>query len=93
MLQRHIEIGQDLLAAGHHLDQPVGDIARVRVHDADPVHVRHGVRQVLQQDGQPVLQAQVMAVVGGVLRDQHQLAHALHRAVGAPPARSLPAGG
>ena len=76
VLERHIQIRQNLFAGGHHLDQPVGDIAGIGVHDADPVHVWNGVGQLLQQDRQTILHPQVVTVIGRILGDQDQLAHA-----------------
>ena len=77
VLQRHIQVGQDLRVGGHHLDQPVGDVAGVGVHDADPIDLRGGLRPgCSSRCGQPIFHAQVVAVIGGILGDQDHLAHA-----------------
>ena len=74
MLQGHIQIGQDLWVACHDLDQPVGHVPRVSVHDADPVHTRNLDDHLLEQLRQPVFDTQVMPIIGSVLGNQDQFA-------------------
>ncbi len=76
VLEGDVQVGQDLGIAGHHLDQPVADVAGVGVQDADPVDLWGREDQLLEQAGQPVFQAQVVPVIGRVLGDQNELAHA-----------------
>src|SRR5690606_5830811 len=68
--------GQDALFARHHVDQSIGDVAGVGVHQAQPGHVRRDLDEALQQRGEPILQAEVVPVIGGILRDQDDLPHA-----------------
>ncbi len=76
VLERHIQVGQNLRVGGHDLDEPVGDVARVGVHHPYPVHLRHGTHQVFQQHGQAVFHPQIVTVIGGILRYQDEFAHA-----------------
>ena len=76
VLQRHVEIRHDLLGVGQRLDQLVGEVDRVGVEDADPLQPVDLV-QLAQQLGQPHPAVQVQAVIGRVLGDDDQLAHAV----------------
>ena len=64
------------LLAGDRLDQLVGEVHRVEVHQPDPVEALD-LLQLAQQLDQPRLAVQVHAVVGRVLGDDDQLAHAV----------------
>ena len=52
-------------------------MAGVRVHDAQPRHIRGRLRDAFEQIRQTVAQAKVAPVVGAVLRHEHDLSHAL----------------
>ena len=69
----------------HHLDELVGEHARVGVVQADPPHV--DLHQRLEQLVQLGLAGQVVPVGGEVLRDQVQLLHAAVREALAPRRR------
>ncbi len=68
----------------HGIKEPLGDFVRVSVEEANPLSVRRfDARQAFQQVGKAVGEAQVLAVAGGVLPDQVDLAHtALEQARG-----------
>ena len=76
VLEGEVEVGHDALGRGHHVDQRRAHLGRLQVADPQPVHtVDRG--QLRQQRLQQLQVAEVLAVGGGVLRDQDQLAHAL----------------
>ena len=63
---------------GDRVDQLVGHVHRVEVHQPDPVETVD-LLQLAQQLHQPRFAVQVHAVVGRVLGDDHQFAHAVGR--------------
>ena len=83
MLQRHVQVGHDLLLAGHDLDQLVADVAGIGVHEPQPLEIVAGaIADGREQPGQTVGLAPVAAVVGGVLGHDHQfLGAGPHQAV------------
>ena len=78
MLQRDIEIGQHLLVPRHRLHQAPRHITGIGVQDAQPGDARRRFHNRVQQMRQPVFQSQVIAVIGAVLRDQHDFFDAHH---------------
>ena len=64
--------------SGDGFQQLAGDLVGIGVEEADPAQL-FDLRQPLQQQRQPIFQAEVFAVAGGVLPDQRDLAHALLR--------------
>ena len=68
--------GATPVGAGDHLEQLRPDLGGLQVADPDPGDPRHG-GQPRQQPVQRAPVAEVLAVRGGVLADQHQLADAL----------------
>ena len=76
VLERNVQIRQDLRGGGHRLDEFVGDIARIGIHEANPGNVGRGLGECLQQVRQAIPDAQIVTVVGCVLRDDDQFANA-----------------
>ena len=76
MLQRHVEIRHDPLRRGDRVDQLVGYVHRIEVHQANPVEPVD-LLQLAEQFDEPRLAVQVHAVVRRVLGHDHQLAHAV----------------
>jgi hypothetical protein len=77
VLQGHVQVGIDLGLAGHDLDQLVGDVAGVGVHQPHPAQPLVGaVADGGEQPRQAVRLAPVAAIVGGILRHDHQLSGA-----------------
>ena len=76
VLERHVEVRHDVGESRHGLRQPRGNAPGVGVHHPYPRHVRDGGGQLLQQPRQAVTRSAVFAEGRGVLRHQHQLAHA-----------------
>ena len=76
VLEGNIQIWQDLRVRCHYLDQPVGDVARECVHDADPVQFRNSPGDLFEQARQAVLHPQVVAVIGRILSDQDEFTYA-----------------
>ena len=78
VLQRHVDVRHDPLRRGDGVDQFVGHVHRVEVHEPNPIEA-FDLFQLAKQLGQPRLAVEVHAVVGRVLGDDHQLAHAIGR--------------
>jgi hypothetical protein len=76
VLEAHVEVRRDAGGAGEDLDQPGPQLGGLQV--AEP-HPRQAVerRQLGQQRLEQPQVAEVLAVAGAVLADQHQLAHAV----------------
>ena len=74
MLQRHVDVLDDLVLARDRVEDRVGHGRGVRVHHADPAEAVDGAESP-QQEGQAVAQAEVEAVARRVLGDQHDLLH------------------
>jgi hypothetical protein len=63
---------------GDRVEQLLRDLIRIGVKEANPLFGRRlDLRQTRQQQGQAILQAEVLAVAGGVLPDQVNLADTL----------------
>ena len=73
MLQRDVEVVADLRDGRHRLHQRRRDEAGVGVHQPDPGQAGRLAREAFEQPRQPFPQTDVLAVGGGVLRDEHQL--------------------
>ena len=76
VLERNVEVGEYLRVAGHHVDQPVGDIAGECVHDPDPVDFWDSDGHLFQKSGKTVSHTQVVPVISGILGDQDEFAYA-----------------
>ena len=75
MLQGHVKIRQELIIAGHQLDQPVGDHARVGVEQAHPRDIRDHWQQISQQVCQRVAFTSIDTVSSHILGDEIDLLH------------------
>src|SRR4051812_11137524 len=75
MLQRDVNVRTDLLVCSNRLQQLARDLIWIRIQEPHPVKLLD-LRQSLQQQCQPVLQAQVFAIAGRVLPNEHDLPHA-----------------
>ena len=75
VLEGDIEVLADLGLGGHHLDDILGEGGRIGVVEADPLDAVDAA-QPPQQFGQHAFAVEVETVVGGVLRDDDQFAHA-----------------
>ncbi len=78
VLQGKVEIGQNLAALGDHLDQLVGKIHRIQVHQPNPDDA-FDLFEFAQQFGQARLAIEIHAVVGRVLSHDHEFAHSVGR--------------
>ena len=78
VLDGQVEIGHDLGVAGHGGNKCVADTFRIGVQDTDPADAVDFL-QAVQQLTDGAGSAPVLAVGGGVLCDQNQLAHTLAR--------------
>ena len=78
VLEGQVEVRRHAGCAGEGLDQPGSGLGRLEVADADPVHAVDG-GQLGQQRLQEPEVAEVLAVGGGVLAHQEQLAGPLRR--------------
>lgn len=76
VLEGQIEVGRDLVGAGEHVDQAGPQLRGLEVADPDPLDAVDG-RQLRQQRLQQADVAEVLAVGGVVLGDQHDLLDAL----------------
>ncbi len=76
VLERHVQVRQDLGTARQDIIKVVGEVVRVVVEDPDPVEPVDLV-ELAEQLGQPGPPVQVHAVIGHVLGDQVQLADAV----------------
>ena len=74
VLERHVEVGDDLPARGNLFDEPVGEIHRVEVHQPDPLEPLDLLKRV-EQFHEPRLAIEVEAVIGRILRDDYELLH------------------
>ena len=72
MLQRHIEIPQNLGLPPHDGEQLVGNMFRITVEQPDPTQAIHGA-QPLQQLGKQGTAGEILSIHGRVLRHQNQL--------------------
>ena len=52
VLQREVQVVADARVAGHDLDQAVGDVARVGIHQAQPAQLGRALQDGLHQPGQ-----------------------------------------
>ncbi len=73
VLERHVQIGNDLWLGSHQVNQRLGDITWEGVHQPDPGNIRNGFDKFFQQGGQAALYLQVMTVIGHILGDQDDL--------------------
>ena len=76
MLEGHVEIGNDLRAGRDLVDEAIGEVDRIEIHQADPLDAVH-LLEFVEQFHEPGLAVEVHPVVGGVLRDDHQFLHAV----------------
>src|SRR5262249_38162927 len=76
VLQRQVEVRDDLASGGEGVDQLVGEVDRVGVEDADPLDTVDAV-QFAQQFRETNTTVQIEAIVGRVLGDDDQLADAV----------------
>ena len=76
VLQWHVEVGNDPLARGNRVDEPVGEIHWVEIHQPNPLNAVDGLK-LLEQLHQAWLTVTVHAVIGCVLGDDDQLLHAV----------------
>ena len=75
VLERDVEVFADLGLGGHRLDHVLGEGGRIGVVEAHPLDAVDAA-QAAQQLGEHAAAVEVEAVVGGVLGDDDQLAHA-----------------
>ena len=75
MLERHIQIGDNLGRGCHDLHQPVGDVTGVGVEQADPGDFGGFAGDLLHQQGKTVFEPEVMTVVRRILGDEDELFH------------------
>ena len=78
VLDGQVEIGHDLGVADHGGNKRIADTFRIGVQDTDPADAVDFL-QAVQQLTDGAGSAPVLAVGGGVLRNQNQLAHTLAR--------------
>ena len=76
MLQGNIQIGQNLFVAGHRIDQLVGHVARISIHQAYPGNIGRRANNFIEELTQPILQTQIMTVVGRILSNEDDLLNA-----------------
>ena len=76
VLQRHVQVRDDLLRLGDRLDDVVCKVNRVKIHQPDPVQA-FDLFQLLQQSVQSNFAVQVHAVIGRVLSDDDQFPDAV----------------
>ena len=76
VLQRHVEVGNDLRAGGDLVDEAIGEMDRVEIHEPDPLDPVD-LLEFFEQFHEPGLAVEVHSVVGRVLRDDHQFLHAV----------------
>src|ERR1700761_473410 len=74
MLQRHVEILHDAVVLRDGIEQVPGDLVGVGIEKAQPGESVY-LRETIEQRGESVFQAEVLAVAGGVLTDQRDLAY------------------
>ncbi len=67
MLKGHIEVWQYPRIPGHGLDQLVRDVAGIGVHYANPGYLWGGDDDLVKQMAEPILHAQIVAVISGIL--------------------------
>ena len=78
VLQRNVDVLHQRRMRGHGVQQPLRDPVGVGVEEADPFFAgSFNLGQAFEKVGQPIGDAQVFAVRGGVLPDQINLADAL----------------
>jgi len=70
VLQRDIEVGQQLTGAGHQVDEAPGDKTREGVEQPHPRHPGNGWQQRFKQVRKPILNAQILGVICYILRNQ-----------------------
>ena len=70
MLERQVQIRDDLFAGGESLDQLIGEVDRVSVQDTDPFELIKLI-QLAEQLGQSDSAVKIHAIVGGVLGDDN----------------------
>ena len=81
MLEGNVEVFADFRLVRHDLDHVVGEPRRIGVMQADPLDTPDAA-QLREQIRQPAAAVEIDPVIGRVLRDDHQFAHA---AGGQPP--------
>src|ERR1035438_5117378 len=78
VLERHVDVLGERGVFGDGVEQALGDLIRIGVEEADPLLGRGvDLREAGEQIGQAVVEPEILAVAGGVLADQVDLADAL----------------
>jgi hypothetical protein len=78
VLQRHVDVPGERGVSGDGVEQALRDFVRIGVEEADPLLGRRlDLREARQQIGKAVGESEILAVAGGVLADQVDLADAL----------------
>jgi len=67
VLERDVQVVTDTGVTGHHLNQPRGDVARVRVHQSQPAQIANAGQYSLEQIRQRVWLTHIAAVIRGIL--------------------------
>jgi len=73
VLDRHVQVRQEGIMLGHHIDHAQGERARVDIEEPQPGQVRDLLDDHLQQLGEPMLHAEVGTVANRVLGHEHHL--------------------
>ena len=75
VLQRDVDVGTDVFVGGDGFEETTCDFIGVRVEKTDPAKI-FNCGQLLQQNGESFLQAEIFAVTSRVLADKRNLADA-----------------
>jgi hypothetical protein len=76
VLERHVDVLDQRFVGGDGVEQFLGDAVGIAVEEADPLFVRSRSGEAFEEHGEAVLEAEVLAVAGGVLADEVDFADA-----------------
>ena len=80
VLQRHIDVLDQVAMLRDGVEQSLRDLIGIAIEETNPFFVvRLDLRQAGEQQRETVLHPEILAVAGGVLADQVDLAHALRK--------------
>ena len=75
VLQRHVDVGTNIVVGGDRLQQSSGDFVGISVKEANPLQAVDA-SELFQQQSEAVFQSEIFAVAGCVLSDERDFAHA-----------------
>ena len=75
MLQRHVDVGANLVVRRNRLQQPMADFVGISVQEPNPAQVFDGGK-FCEQQRQAIFQAEILSIASSVLPDERDLTYA-----------------